>query len=167
MSLPRNRFSTPALVQSLRGALCGLVAVMGMLVCDADACPLQLPTLTVNVNGIQLSLEIAATPKARKCGLSGRNGLPPNNGMLFVLPESMPFAVWMKDTRLPLSVAFLDSSGRILSIGQMPPLRTDVIYESPQPIRYAIEVNQGWFNEQDIRIGDVIELSLPVGVEVR
>lgn len=133
----------------------------------ANACPLQLPTLNITVNGTHLTLEIAATPEARKCGLSERSELPPDNGMLFVLPESEPLALWMKDTRLPLSVAFIDTAGRIIAIAQMAPLRTDVIYDSQQPVRYAIEVNKGWFNTHHIRVGDIINLPLPDEIEVR
>jgi uncharacterized membrane protein (UPF0127 family) len=151
-------------IGKLGGLLGWLMLLTGSVV---GACPLLLPTTSITVKGAHLTLEIAATPEARKCGLSSRSELPPDNGMLFVLPESMPFAVWMKDTRLPLSVAFLDAAGRILTIEQMDPLRTDVIYESLQPVRYAIEVNKGWFNEHAIRVGDVIGLSLPAGINAR
>jgi uncharacterized membrane protein (UPF0127 family) len=148
----------------LSGLLCGLMLLAGTL---AGACPLQLPTTNITVNGADLNLEIAATPEERECGLSGSSELPPDCGMLFVLPKSMPFAVWMKDTRLPLSVAFLDAAGRVLSIEQMDPLRTDVIYESQQPVRYAIEVNKGWFSEHNVKVGDVIDLALPGRIQAR
>jgi hypothetical protein len=163
-----GRFKTACQGRSLWRRLGGLLAGLMLLAASgAIACPLQLPTMLITVNGVQLNLEIAATPEARKCGLSGRDNLPPNNGMLFVLPESMPFAVWMKDTRLPLSVAFLDAAGRIITIAQMAPLRTDVIYESPQPVRYAIEVNREWFSKHNVRVGNVLDLSLPAGLDIR
>ena len=152
---------------SRRRVFTRLVAFILLSVGTAAACPLELPVISVTVNDTVLSLEVAALPAARNCGLSKRDFLPPDSGMLFVLPETMPFAVWMKDTRLPLAIAFLDAAGRVLSIEQMAPLRTDVIYESRQPVRYAVEVNQGWFQAQGVHVGDVLDLALPAGLHVR
>ncbi|MFH1985204.1 MAG: DUF192 domain-containing protein [Pseudomonadota bacterium] len=132
----------------------------------AYACPESLPRIETEVNGHPLTLTVAATPEARECGISKRNGLPQNEGFLFVLPAPQPVAFWMKDTRIPIDIAFLDDAGRVLSIQQMVPLRTDVIYRSPQPVRYAIEVNQGWFARQGVGVGDVITLPLPVGLRI-
>lgn len=131
------------------------------LVPGTGACPLQLPSIALYINGVQLNLEIAATPEARRCGLSGRKDLPPNAGMLFVLPKTMPFAVWMKDTYVPLDIAFLDATGRIVAIRQMDPQHQDLLYASPQPIRYAIEVHRGWFNTHHVRTDDVLDLEIP------
>ena len=154
-------------VQPRYRPLVGLYTGLALLtaVCAA-ACPLPLPTMTLVINRAQLTLEIATTPEERKCGLSGRDNLPPDSGLLFALPEVMPFAVWMKNTRIPLSIAFIDGAGRIVAIAEMPPLRTDVIYRSPEPVRYAIEVNQGWFRDHNLHTGDVIELSLPAGLKL-
>jgi len=132
----------------------------------AFACPENLPRIEAGVKGHVLTLSVAATPLTRECGISKRNGLPQNKGYLFVLPAPQPFAFWMKDTRIPLAIAFLDDAGRVLSIQQMVPLRTDVIYCSPQPVRYAIEVNQGWFAKHGIGIGDMITLPLPAGLRI-
>jgi len=163
-----NTFQLP-ICQTIKIALFGLTVSLYVLalVPGVGACPLQLPSIDLYVNGVQLNLEMAATPEARRCGLSGREKLPPDTGMLFVLPQTMPFAVWMKDTRLPLSIAFLDPAGRILAIEQMAPLRTDVIYESQQPIRYAVEVHRGWFQAHGVQVGDVLNLSLPAGLRAR
>ena len=73
----------------------------------------------------------------------------------------------MKDTHIPLSIAFLDDSGLILSIHQMTPMQTDERYRSLQPVRYALEVNQGWFAENGIGVGDLVEMKLPVVIEIR
>lgn len=121
------------------------------------ACPLLLPFSTININGVNLSVEIASTSEARRCGLSNRNTLPENRGMLFVYPESSSLKFWMKDTLLPLSIAFLDYSGRIISIQDMSPMQSTKRYRSPDPAKYAIEVNKGWFTRHQIQIGDVME----------
>ena len=68
----------------------------------------------------------------------------------------------MKDTQIPLSIAFFDDSGLIISIQYMTPMQTDERYQSLQAVRYALEVNQGWFAGHGIGAGDIVELKLPV-----
>jgi len=127
----------------------------------ALACPLGLPTTVVEVNGARLELEIAATVEARACGLSRRTALAPDRGMLFVTPAPAVMSFWMKDTTLPLSIAFVGDDGRILSIQQMTPMQTEERYLPPEPVRFAIEVNQGWFERHGVEVGDALELRLP------
>ena len=131
------------------------------------ACPLELPVATISINGHPLAVELATTPKARVCGLSNRVNLPENHGMLFIYPTIGQRTFWMKDTQITLSIAFLDDSGRILSIQHMPPMQTTERYHSPQPVRYALEVNQGWFAIHGIGVGDIVEMKLPVVIEIR
>ncbi len=101
-----------------------------------------------------LKAEVAATPQARQVGLMNRKSLADNVGMLFVFPSGMRVCMWMKDTLIPLSVAFLDDEGRILNIADMQPgsLQTHC---SVAPARYALEVNRGWFLRRAILPGDV------------
>lgn len=131
------------------------------------ACPISLPTMDVIVGNARLKLEIAATPEARECGLSRRDTLPPDHGMLFVVPKPIILDFWMAETDLPLSIAFLNESGKIMSIQDMMPDQPKVHFRSPAPARYAIEVNQGWFAEHKVGVGDVIEVRLPVMFLVR
>jgi uncharacterized membrane protein (UPF0127 family) len=133
----------------------------------ALACPLELPVATISINGHPLTVELATTPKARVCGLSKRVNLPENHGMLFIYPTIGHRTFWMKDTQITLSIAFLDDSGRILSIQHMPPMQTNERYHSPQPVRYALEVNQGWFAGHGTGTGDIVEMQLPVVIEIR
>ena len=139
-----------------------VASVMLFTVSITAACPIRLPTMSVVINGTGLKLEIAATPAARECGLSLRYTLPADHGMLFVVPEPIMLDFWMTNTQLLLSIAFLDDTGRILSIQKMQPGQTQEHYRSPAPARYAIEVHQGWFSEHKVNVGDVIELHLPV-----
>ena len=145
-------------------------ALLGVLLAlaagAAPACPLRLPMTTLQVNGARLEVEIAATAEARSCGLSRRDAVLPDRGMLFVTPEPRFMSFWMKDTTVPLSIAFLDEAGRIVSIEQMTPVQTDERYRPPEPVRYAIEVNQGWFAERGVAVGDVVEIRLPVVLRV-
>jgi len=131
------------------------------------ACPLELPVATISIKGHTLAVELATTPKARVCGLSNRVKLPTNHGMLFIYPALGPRTFWMKDTHIPLSIAFLDDSGLILSIHHMTPMQTDERYRSLQPVRHALEVNQGWFTENGIGVGDLVEMKLPVVIEIK
>ena len=131
------------------------------------ACPLKLPVATISLKGHPLAVELAATPKARVCGLSKRVHMPQNKGMLFIYPDLGKRSFWMKDTQIPLSIAFLNDSGKILSIHKMAPMQTDERYRSRQAVRYALEVNQGWFAAHGIEVGDIVELKLPAVIEIR
>jgi hypothetical protein len=73
----------------------------------------------------------------------------------------------MKDTFIPLSIAFLDKSGQILSILDMVPMQTDPQYQSGHPAAYALEVNLGWFHAHGVEIGDIVEMNLPLVLNIR
>ena len=133
----------------------------------ARACPLELPTVKVVVKGHDLTLELATTPEARSCGLSLRDSLPENRGMLFVYAEPEVLTFWMKNTRMPLSIAFIDADGRIVGIQKMNPLPLTTVYASSVPALYALEVNQGWFEENGLGVGDVVEFNLPITLDIR
>ena len=150
-----------------KGIDIALIFILVLISAKAIACPLELPTATISVEGHTLKVELATTPKARICGLSNRFQLSDDHGMLFIYPTPGPRSFWMKDTIIPLSIAFLDDSGRILSIQQMRPMQTDKRYRSLQPVRYALEVNQGWFADHGIGVGDIVEMRLPVVIEIR
>ena len=131
------------------------------------ACPLVLPTTTISIKGYTLTAELATTPAARACGMSHRDEVPKNHGMLFIYPDLRPISFWMKDTKVFLSIAFFDDSGRIFSIQDMTPMQTDRTYDSPRPASYALEVNQGWFSAHGIDVGDIVEMQLPLVLEIR
>ncbi|MCB2147538.1 MAG: DUF192 domain-containing protein [Deltaproteobacteria bacterium] len=123
-----------------------------------SACPLELPTTVLSINGHDLVVELAATPPSRACGLSRRFALDENHGMLFVYPRSGPRTFWMKDTWIPLSIAFLDDSGTIINIEDMSPDQTQNRYRSNRPALFALEVNQGWYRLHGIKAGDKVEM---------
>jgi len=133
----------------------------------AQACPFELPTIRATVKGYELTIELATTPETRSCGLSQRARLPANRGMLFIYAEPEILTFWMKNTRMPLSIAFIDATGRVVSVQKMNPFPTTMVYASPVPALYALEVNQGWFEENGIGVGDVVEFILPITLNIR
>ena len=105
----------------------------------------------------KLNLIISNTDAARRKGLMNQAFLEKNTGMLFIWPSSKKQCMWMKNTSLPLSIAYLSSDGRILEIYDMVPFSEDSIC-SMKNVRMAVEVNQGWFARNKISIGDKINL---------
>ncbi len=112
-----------------------------------------LPVIQVKVAGHALRVEVVATAEQRSRGLMFRDKLGKNDGMLFVFDEPGYHAMWMKNTPLPLSVAFLDGEGRILNIADMAPETLDP-HAAAGPARYAIETNRGWFAARKVKAGD-------------
>jgi uncharacterized membrane protein (UPF0127 family) len=141
--------------------------IVSLEVLSVRACPIELPSTRVTIKGRHLTVEVAATPYARSCGLAHRSSMPENEGMLFVYPKPGLLSFWMKDTEIPLSIAFIDDAGRIISIQKMDPLQQTERYNSPRPARYALEVNQSWFEKQGIGIGDIAELNIPIPLDIR
>jgi uncharacterized protein len=108
---------------------------------------------------VEVSVEIVDDASERKQGLMERTELGENRGMLFVFEEEQKLSFWMKDTPIPLSIAFMDSEGRIVDIQDMKPLDDKLPnYTSAEPARYALEVNRGFFDERDVEVGDRAEL---------
>ena len=137
-------------------ALGGWRAAGMALALAACAARAQLPEVPLAVNGHRLTAEVAATDESRMQGLMHRRILPENRGMLFVFRETGPQAMWMMNTYLPLSVAFLDERGVIVNIADMQPHTRDT-HASAKPAKYALELNQGWFAKRGIKPGARIE----------
>jgi len=119
------------------------------------AAPADLPTRELTIGGHTLTVEVAATPDARATGLMNRFSLKPDHGMLFVFEMPQPMAFWMKNTYIPLSVAFVDRNGRILNIEDMRP-QDEATHWSKGFALYAIEMKQGWFASKGIGAGDIV-----------
>ena len=103
-------------------------------------------------------MEVAKTLEERAYGLMGRKDLGKNEGMLFIFETEEYHGFWMKDTYVPLSIAFIDKAGRIVKITDMKP-RTLESHIPPQPILYALEMKKGWFSNNGIKVGDVMRFS--------
>ncbi len=111
--------------------------------------------------GVELTVELARTAGERSRGLMDRQELPEDGGMLFIFSGDTEAGFWMKDTLIPLSIAFIAADGTILDVQEMEPLSEDK-HRPPAPYRYALEVNQGWFEERGFGTGDRVEI--PEGV---
>lgn len=116
----------------------------------------QLPELTLSLNGQRLTVEVASTEPTRMQGLMHRRILPESRGMLFVFPEQGLHGMWMMNTYIPLSVAFLDEGGVIINIADMEP-HTRTTHAATRPARYALEVNRGWFATHGVTPGMRVE----------
>ena len=114
------------------------------------------PTTTIDVAGTSIEVELAVTEEQKARGLMHRDSLPADDGMLFVYPDSKPRSFWMKDTRIPLSIAFIEPDGDIVRIADMKPLDRSSTH-SLYPAKYALEMNQGWFEKNGIEEGDRIQ----------
>ena len=113
--------------------------------------------IRIKVSGIPVWVELAQTPKAQEQGLMFREHLPENQGMLFVYLHEQVLSFWMRNTFIPLDIAFIDREGVIVSIQQMTPLDEEKHYVSPVPVKYALEMNQGWFERNRVRVGDRVD----------
>jgi uncharacterized membrane protein (UPF0127 family) len=131
------------------------VAIAALLTVCAVA-RAELPAITLTLNGHKLTAEVAHTESTRSMGLMHRRMLPENRGMLFVFERSERHAMWMMNTHLPLSVAFLDAQGVIINIADMVPHTTNA-HGAAQPAKYALEMNQGWFRKRGIGPGARLE----------
>jgi uncharacterized membrane protein (UPF0127 family) len=109
--------------------------------------------LTAGMHVIQA--ELAANDRDRQQGLMYRQNMGPNEGMVFVFDAPATVCMWMKNTLLPLSVAFIDDTGKIVNIEDMQP-QTTQSHCAKKPVRYALEMNQGWFKQKNIKPGNAI-----------
>jgi len=150
--------------------LFSIVALLALVGCSGTTSSDQaVPVTTVTLQGsqgpIHVSVEEANSPAEREQGLMGRTSLGANEGMVFTFGDVADGPVtatfWMKDTLIPLSIAFWDTDRKIAAIRDMEPCETDTCpsYGSPTPYVGALEVNRGFFEEHGIREGDRIDLT--------
>ncbi len=126
---------------------------LGMFAAHAGA---ALPTTNLSIGGHKVVAELATKPDERATGLMDRFSLQPDHGMLFVFDKTEPLAFWMKNTYIPLSIAFIDERGRIVNIEDMAP-QTEITHWSTAPARYALEMRKGWFSERGVKPGDRVD----------
>ncbi len=108
----------------------------------------------------QLKVELAQTEGQRQRGLMYRSKLGKNRGMIFIYDDEQVRSFWMKNTNIPLSVAFLDDGKKIVHIADMQP-RTQDSHSSLHPCQYVLEVNKGWFDDNGVEVGALVEFEVP------
>lgn len=134
-----------------------LAILLSMLCCPCYATD-KLPPVPgkekpiLAVGRYQLNIEVADDFESRATGLMHRESLPESSGMLFAFPTAGRYCMWMKNTKVPLSVAFMDAHGTIINIADMKP-DTEDIHCASRPARYALEVTQNWFQRRGIGPG--------------
>lgn len=133
-----------------------LLAIFLLTALPARAQQAELPVLELSAGVHRIEAEVAATFDTRQTGLMRRTSMAPQRGMLFVFPGVAPYCMWMHDTLLPLSVAFIDEKGRIINVEEMKP-QTDDTHCATKPARYALEMNSGWFRSRRLGPGAVID----------
>jgi uncharacterized membrane protein (UPF0127 family) len=121
----------------------------------AAAADVSFKTSRIKVGGHELKVDVAQSDEQRQQGLMFRKQLGKNDGMLFIFDEPAYHAMWMKNTLIPLSVAFVDKDGEILNILDMEPQTLDT-HMAAGPATYAIETNKGWFAEKKVKAGDKV-----------
>lgn len=123
-----------------------------------SSCSGQVVKIEIMVGDFPLRVEIADTPELRNQGLMNRKHLPENQGMLFVFDKEAKVSFWMKNTSIPLSLAYIASDGTIRQIVNLEPFSLSPV-RSHRYVLYALEVNRDWFAQRDISVGDMVDLT--------
>mgnify|MGYP001610245972 CR=1 FL=1 len=113
------------------------------------------PFVELNAGIHRIEAEVANTQDARMLGLMHRKSMAAHRGMLFVYDVPSPQCMWMRNTLIPLSVAFLDEQGRIINVEEMQP-RTESNHCAARPAKFSLEMNAGWFRQRGLKAGDAI-----------
>lgn len=129
-----------------------LAAVLSAAVLCGSASARADGLFELNIGIHRVHAEVANTPSSRSQGLMYRKQLPDNQGMLFVFVQPGVQCMWMRNTLIPLSVAFIDAQGRIINIEEMQP-QTEDQHCAGQPAKYALEMSAGWFARRGIKAG--------------
>ena len=132
--------------RTLVGALLGLTLSAAVWAQNA------MPVMELSAGFHRIEAEVAANDQNRQVGLMNRTAMPPQRGMLFVFPQERTHCMWMRNTLIPLSVAFIDADGVIINIENMQP-QTEDNHCAKVPARYALEMNLGWFAQRGIKPG--------------
>jgi uncharacterized membrane protein (UPF0127 family) len=150
------------MLRTLRAVLPILAVVLLAGVAAAQTGPQPpLPTTRLTAGMHIITAELATTPQKRTVGMMFREQVAPNHGMLFVFESKGQQCFWMRNTPLPLSIAFIADDGTILQITDMSP-KSDALHCSQRPVRFALEMEQGWFVRKGAQVGSKLG-GLPAG----
>ncbi len=154
--------------QCIRLAIPKLLATLGLLLglgfsgCTSEQ---YLPTwkpgdlVRTTIDEVPLQLEIAVTRPQKAKGLMHRKSMPEHQGMLFIFDKPDEQSFWMKNTYIPLDIAYIDPSGTIREIHPLFPHNLNSVRSVSSEIQFALEMNRGWFNENNLKIGSKIDLA--------
>ena len=128
-----------------------LVTLVGPALAQ-DKPQMDLPRVKLSAGMYLIDAQVAQTPEQRQIGLMFRREMPAQEGMLFVFEEPGTQCFWMKNTLLPLTAAFVADDGRVVNLADMQPQTTES-HCSEEPVRYVLEMNQGWFAKRGLKAG--------------
>ncbi len=129
-----------------------IAAVIGLVLGATAWAQSAMPVMELSAGFYRIEAEVASNDRNRQLGLMNRQSMPAQHGMLFVFTENNTHCMWMRNTLLPLSVAFLNEEGKIINIEDMQP-QTEDNHCARVPARYALEMNLGWFAQRGIKPG--------------
>ena len=132
-------------------SIMAFLASIGPLMAQEQA-QTSLPRTTLSAGFHQLEVQIASTPGQQATGLMHRAEMPQHEGMLFIFPEAKQQCFWMKNTLIPLTAAFVADDGTVVNLQDMQPHSTQS-HCSAKPVRFVLEVNQGWFKKKGLKAG--------------
>lgn len=130
----------------------GLASICASLSAQSITQAQQLPVIQLRAGMHLIKAELAQTPQEQMTGLMWRKNLGSNEGMLFVFPKARQQCFWMKNTLIPLSIAFIADDGSIVNLDNMQP-QTETSHCSSSPVRYVLEMEKGWFSKRGIQAG--------------
>ena len=144
--------SFPTLRRWASEAFCVLLLVLPASQASANSPQTDLPRMAMGAGIHRIEVQVAATPAQRQIGLMWRKDMPANEGMLFIFEQPSVQCFWMMNTLLPLTAAFIADDGSIVNLADMKPQTTDS-HCSSKPVRYVLEMNQGWFSKKGLGAG--------------
>ena len=131
----------------------GLIALANTAPATAQGQPqMNLPRIEITAGMHRIEAQVAASPQERQTGLMHRKEMPAHEGMLFVFEQPATQCFWMRNTLLPLTAAFVADDGTIVNLADMKP-QTEDSHCSAKPVRYVLEMNQGWFAQRGLKAG--------------
>jgi uncharacterized membrane protein (UPF0127 family) len=140
----------------IRGTLAGLALLASVAATPGSAVAQEmaqrLPAIQIHAGMHNIHAEVAQTPEQRQIGLMNRKSMAGNDGMLFVFEQQAGHCFWMKNTLIPLSIAFVADDGTIVNVADMQP-QSEASHCPEKPVRYALEMNQGWFAKRGFKAG--------------
>lgn len=150
-----NAFTFTCRLMARRGCVMGvaLMALSPALQAQPDGQPQRdLPRISLQAGMHKIDAQVAHTPAQRSTGLMWRRDMPPHEGMLFVFEQATTQCFWMKNTPSPLTAAFVADDGTVVNLADMKPL-SEESHCSTKPVRFVLEMNQGWFDKRGIKPG--------------
>ena len=150
-------FIATAMRSSLRRHLLAILAVLACAPAFAQLAPagqpqLDLPRTTLSIGMHRIDTQLATAPEQRQIGLMHRKEMPQHEGMLFIFEQPATQCFWMRNTLIPLTAAFVADDGSIVNLADMQPLQ-ETSHCSAKPVRYVLEMNQGWFEQRHLKAG--------------